>query len=88
MHMHRWGELHPEATNTHLALKADGSSTEWPFGHLTNLGAQQLRNLGSKLRERYANSASSSASLPGHTSYLRRLVWNENACLCYMLGLE
>lgn len=48
----RWGRLNVDATNTHLEKTASDKYT-FPNGHLTVLGANQLRRLGSELRERY-----------------------------------
>eukprot|EP00283_Hemiselmis_rufescens_P018081 CAMPEP_0173439458 /NCGR_PEP_ID=MMETSP1357-20121228/20992_1 /TAXON_ID=77926 /ORGANISM="Hemiselmis rufescens, Strain PCC563" /LENGTH=455 /DNA_ID=CAMNT_0014404833 /DNA_START=56 /DNA_END=1423 /DNA_ORIENTATION=- len=49
----RWGELNVDPTGTNLKPRGESSSTSWPYGHLTMLGADQLRTLGSRLRERY-----------------------------------
>eukprot|EP00282_Hemiselmis_andersenii_P005751 CAMPEP_0114141220 /NCGR_PEP_ID=MMETSP0043_2-20121206/17796_1 /TAXON_ID=464988 /ORGANISM="Hemiselmis andersenii, Strain CCMP644" /LENGTH=448 /DNA_ID=CAMNT_0001235355 /DNA_START=49 /DNA_END=1395 /DNA_ORIENTATION=- len=49
----RWGELNIDPTGTNLKPRGESSSTSWPYGHLTMLGADQLRTLGSRLRERY-----------------------------------
>ena len=48
----RWGRLNVDATKTHLEKTASDRYT-YPNGHLTVLGANQLRRVGSELRERY-----------------------------------
>lgn len=48
----RWGELGTDSSGTYLKAKGEHSGTGWPWGHLTNVGADQLRTLGTRLRER------------------------------------
>jgi len=51
----RWGETNTDPTGMYLKPKGESSSTTWPYGHLTKVGADQLRTLGSRLRERYVS---------------------------------
>lgn len=48
----RWGKLNVDTTRTHLE-KTASDKYSFPNGHLTVLGANQLRRVGSELRERY-----------------------------------
>ncbi len=55
----RWGRLNKDPTGTHLERVTSGSSKySFPNGFLTTLGADQMRRVGSELRERYVGDLS------------------------------
>lgn len=58
----KWGMYGTDSSGIYLKPKGEHSATGWPWGHLTNVGADQLRALGARLRERY-NTISSTQSL-------------------------
>jgi len=48
----KWGMYGTDSSGIYLKPKGEHSATGWPWGHLTNVGADQLRALGARLRER------------------------------------
>mmetsp|Transcript_21410 Transcript_21410/g.33494 ORF Transcript_21410/g.33494 Transcript_21410/m.33494 type:complete len:219 (+) Transcript_21410:73-729(+) len=46
-----WGDLNLDLSGTWS--KGEGDDPKWPQGHLTQLGAKQMQELGGYLRERY-----------------------------------
>lgn len=51
--LERWGRLNTDPTGTWLQTEHGTSKYSFPNGHLTALGAHQLRRVGAELRERY-----------------------------------
>jgi hypothetical protein len=49
----RTGRMNTDSTSTHLSTNFTEGKYVFPNGHLTRLGANQLRRVGAQLRERY-----------------------------------
>ena len=70
-----WGRTNVDATDTHLAQTAS-EKYSFPNGHLTALGASQLRRVGAELRERYVGDFGFLPSaLPSATAGVESLVY-------------
>ena len=71
----RWGRLNVDPTETHLEKKTS-EKYSYPNGHLTRLGASQLRRVGAELRQRYMGDLNFLPSdLPSETSKISNLIY-------------